>query len=61
MEEGFRSCPSFEDDFNENAKVAVDITVDAGGNVTSASVNPRGTTTTNANVSVQSHFEKRGN
>ena len=46
----FTRLPSFEDDFNENAKVAVDITVDAAGNVTSAVVNPRGTTTTNGNV-----------
>lgn len=42
--------PSFEDDFNENAKVAVDITVDKSGNVTAAVVNPRGTTTTNQNI-----------
>ncbi len=42
--------PSFEDDFNENAKVAVDITVDKSGNVTMAVVNPRGTTTTNQNI-----------
>lgn len=42
--------PSFEDDFNENAKVAVDITVDRAGNVTQAIVNQRGTTTTNQNV-----------
>ena len=42
--------PSFEDDFNENAKVAVDITVDASGRVTSATVNLSGTTTTNANI-----------
>lgn len=42
--------PSFEDDFNENAKVAVDITVDKSGNVTVAIVNPRGTTTTNQNI-----------
>ena len=40
----------FEDDFNENAKVAVDITVDKTGNVTMAVVNQRGTTTTNQNV-----------
>jgi len=46
----FRSIPSFEDDFNENAKVAVDITVDKSGNVTMAVVNPRGTTTTNQNI-----------
>jgi len=42
--------PSFEDDFNENAKVAVDITVDKAGNVTMAVVNQRGTTTTNQNI-----------
>jgi len=37
--------PSFEDDFNENAKVAVDIRVDAGGSVISAVYQPRGSTT----------------
>lgn len=42
--------PSFEDDFNENAKVAVDITVDKAGNVIQAIVNQRGTTTTNQQV-----------
>ncbi len=42
--------PSFEDDFNENAKVAVDVVVDASGKVVAASVNPRGTTTTNPNI-----------
>lgn len=42
--------PSFEDDFNENAKVAVDITVDRTGNVTLAIVNQRGTTTTNQGI-----------
>jgi hypothetical protein len=42
--------PSFEDDFNENAKVAVDIVVSDNGQVISASVNPRGTTTTNASI-----------
>lgn len=42
--------PSFEDEFNENAKVAVDITVDKAGNVIMAIVNPRGTTTTNTNI-----------
>lgn len=46
----FTRFPSFEDDFNENAKVAVDIRVDKNGNVISAVVNPRGTTTTNGNV-----------
>lgn len=46
----FKRLPSFEDDFNENAKVAVDIRVDKAGNVTSAIVNPRGTTTTNGTI-----------
>ena len=46
----FTSLPSFEDNFNENAKVAVDIVVNRNGNITSASINPRGTTTTNANI-----------
>lgn len=46
----FKRLPSFEDDFNENAKVAVDIRVDKSGNVTSAVVNPRGTTTTNGTI-----------
>ena len=46
----FTSLPSFEDNFNENAKVAVDIVVSRNGSVTSASINPRGTTTTNANI-----------
>ncbi|MGI8952822.1 MAG: hypothetical protein ACR2FN_14710 [Chitinophagaceae bacterium] len=46
----FTHLPSFQDEFNENAKVAVDITVDANGNVIAASVNPRGTTTTNQNI-----------
>ena len=42
--------PTFQDDFSENAKVYVDVTVDASGKVLSASINPRGTTTTNANI-----------
>lgn len=42
--------PSFEDDFNENAKVAVDITVNQSGSVISASINPKGTTTTNTSI-----------
>lgn len=42
--------PTFQDDFTEDAKVAVDITVDANGKVLSASVNPRGTTTVNAKI-----------
>ncbi len=46
----FTSYPSFEDDFNERAKVAVDIIVDRNGNVIAASINPRGTTTTNSNI-----------
>ncbi len=46
----FAKLPSFEDDFNEPAKVAVDIVVDKNGIVTSATVNPRGTTTTNTSI-----------
>ncbi len=42
--------PSFEDDFNENAKVAVDIRIDAGGNVIAAEYQPRGSTTSDANL-----------
>jgi hypothetical protein len=42
--------PSFEDEFNENAKVAVDITVDKAGNVIAAVINLSGTTTTNQNM-----------
>lgn len=42
--------PSFEDEFSENAKVAVDIKVDDKGNVIAASIQPRGTTTSNASM-----------
>lgn len=42
--------PSFEDDFNENAKVAVDIHVDENGRVISATYQPRGSTTSNASL-----------
>lgn len=44
------STPSFEDDFNENAKVAVDVTVDAGGKVIAAEYQPRGSTTSDASL-----------
>ena len=47
---GIRSRPSFEDDFNENAKIAVDIKIDTRGNVLSATIQPRGTTTGNATM-----------
>ena len=40
-----RGYPSFEDEFNENAKVAVDIKVDETGKVISAVYQPRGSTT----------------
>lgn len=43
------SFPSMQDDFNENAKVYVDIKVNAAGAVTSASIS-RGTTTSNASL-----------
>jgi hypothetical protein len=44
------STPSFTDEFNENAKVAVDIHVDASGNVTSAEYQPKGSTTADAGL-----------
>jgi hypothetical protein len=44
------STPSFTDEFNENAKVAVDIVVDASGNVTSAEYQARGSTTADAGL-----------
>ncbi|HVY76649.1 MAG TPA: hypothetical protein VG890_17595 [Puia sp.] len=44
------SKPSFTDDFNENAKVAVDIHIDGAGNVTSAEYQPLGSTTSNPNL-----------
>ena len=46
----FTKLPSFEDDFNENARVVVNIKVDAAGNVTSALINLQGTTTTSARI-----------
>jgi hypothetical protein len=42
--------PAFEDDFNENAKVAVNITVDENGRVVSAEYEPRGSTTSDASM-----------
>lgn len=47
---GIKIKPSFTDEFTENAKVLVDVEVDLNGNVTNASINPRGTTTTNGNI-----------
>lgn len=42
--------PSFTDEFNENAKVAVDIHVDGNGNVMSADYQMRGSTTSESNM-----------
>jgi outer membrane biosynthesis protein TonB len=42
--------PSFEDDFNQNAKVAIDVRVDGTGRVTSATYQPKGSTTSDANM-----------
>jgi hypothetical protein len=42
--------PSFTDDFNQNAKVAVDIHVDANGNVIDADYQPRGSTTSDGSM-----------
>jgi len=44
------STPAFTDDFNENAKVAVDIHIDAAGNVMDATYQPRGSTTSEASM-----------
>jgi hypothetical protein len=46
----FTSYPSFEDDFNEEARVAVDITVDRKGKVIAATINLKSTSTTNSNI-----------
>jgi hypothetical protein len=42
--------PSFTDDFNENAKVAINIHVDGSGNVVSAEYELRGSTTSDASM-----------
>jgi hypothetical protein len=42
--------PSFTDDFNQNAKIAVDIHVDANGNVNNPEYQPRGSTTSDASL-----------
>ena len=42
--------PSFQDDFNENAKVSVNIKIDATGKVISAVYEPRGSTTSDAGM-----------
>ncbi len=44
------STPSFTDEFNENAKIAVDIHVDAAGNVISAEYQPLGSTSSDATL-----------
>jgi hypothetical protein len=44
------SLPSFTDEFNDNAKVAMDIHVDGNGNVTEAEYQPRGSTTSDASM-----------
>ena len=51
---------SFTDKFNENGKVAVDIVVNKAGTVTSASINPRGTTTTNKTMTSIALRKARG-
>lgn len=42
--------PTFQEEFNENAKVIVNITVDKSGKVIAAEINPRGTTTSNTTI-----------
>jgi hypothetical protein len=44
------STPSFTDDFNENAKISIDIHVDANGNVTDTEYQPRGSTSGDAGL-----------
>jgi outer membrane biosynthesis protein TonB len=44
------TLPSFEDEFNDNAKIAVDVKVDGKGNVISATYQPRGSTTSDAGM-----------
>jgi hypothetical protein len=46
----FISLPSFQDEFDENAKIAVDIRVDESGKVISAVYQPRGSTSAAANL-----------
>jgi hypothetical protein len=41
---------SFEDDFNENAKIAMDITTNADGKVVKADYQPRGSTSNSRNL-----------
>ena len=48
------TMPSFEGDFNENHKVAVDVKVDAGGHVISTSYQPRG-----SDASAGSYYAER--
>jgi hypothetical protein len=42
--------PAFTDDFNENAKIALDVHVDGNGNVTSADFVLRGSTSSESNL-----------
>ncbi len=42
--------PSFTDDFNQNAKIAIDVHVDGNGNVVDADYQPRGSTTSDASM-----------
>jgi hypothetical protein len=44
------TTPTFTDDFNENAKISIDIHVDANGNVTDAEYQPRGSTSGDAGL-----------
>lgn len=56
--------PSFEDDFNENAKIAVDIRVDESGRVISAAYQSRGSTsssTTLKNIALRKAKELKFN
>lgn len=49
------SFGTLKDEFNENAKVAVIVTVNAEGSVTNATVIDKGTTTTNSKIRALAH------
>jgi hypothetical protein len=52
-------APSFTGDFNENAKVAVEVHVDENGNVTSAEYDMRGSTTSASNYIAEAREKAR--
>jgi hypothetical protein len=47
---GYIHLPSFQDEFNENAKIAIDVKVDGQGNVVNAAYQTRGSTSADADM-----------